>query len=118
MPPKLDEHAWSTALPDVSSTMKLDGLEKSVEIFRDQYGIPHVRASSVADAFFGQGFVHAQDRLWQMEWDRRRAYGRTAEVVGSAGLTNDVFVRRAMLGDSARSDYDNFNAETRSMLDS
>ena len=118
MPPKLDEHAWSTALPDVSSTMTLDGLEKSVEIFRDQYGIPHVRASSVADAFFGQGFVHAQDRLWQMEWDRRRAYGRTAEVVGFAGLTNDVFVRRAMLGDSARSDYDNFNAETRSMLDS
>ncbi len=108
---------WSEALPDVTGTLSIEGLDGAVEIHRDRYGIPHVRATTIHDAFFGQGFAHAQDRLWQMEWDRRRAYGRTAEIVGPAGLTNDVFARRAALGDSARTDYAHFNAETRAMFD-
>ena len=63
------------ALPDVSTPLRLKGLEGRVRVYRDAFGIPHVRAQSTHDAFFGQGFVTAQDRLWQMEYDRRRAYG-------------------------------------------
>lgn len=118
MAARMDKDTLQAALPDLSGTLTLDGLQEPVDIHRDAYGIPHVRARTMSDAFFAQGFVHAQDRLWQMEWDRRRAYGRTAEVVGTPGLTNDRFVRRAILGDSAQADYDHVNAETRAMLDS
>ena len=58
-----------------------------VKVVRDSLGIPHIRAGSVHDAFFAQGYVHAQDRLWQMEYDRRRALGRWAEIAGPAGLS-------------------------------
>ncbi|MFN2614366.1 MAG: penicillin acylase family protein [Actinomycetota bacterium] len=89
----------------------------SIEIFRDSLGIPHVRARTMRDAFFGQGFVHAQDRLWQMELDRRKAAGRSAEWIGKSLVTLDVFNRRMGLAAAARADYDAFDDETRSMLD-
>jgi penicillin G amidase len=69
------------------------------------------------DAFFAQGFVHAQDRLWQMEWDRRRAAGRMAETIGSSGLTYDIFVRRLDVLSAARADYDALDDEARIPLD-
>lgn len=79
------------------------GAEGRVSIGRDTFGIPHVEASSVTDLFVGQGFATAQDRLWQLEWDRRRALGRSAELVGTAAAAvNDAFCRRARLGDAAR----------------
>lgn len=105
------------ALPDLTSTIESSALEGPVDIWRDQYGIPHIKAGSLHDAFFAQGFAHAQDRLWQMEFDRRRAMGRWSEVVGQSGLLFDRFARRAKLSDSARLDYEHFNDETRAMLD-
>ena len=83
------------AIPVLDGTLRLEGLEAPVEIVRDHLGIPHIRAGSVADAFFAQGFVHAQDRLWHMEYDRRRAAGRWAEYVGQAAVDQDVLKRRA-----------------------
>ena len=85
---------------------------------RDTIGVPHVRAQSAHDAFFVQGYVHAQDRLWQMELGRRGAYGRWAEYVGRTGIAQDTLMRRLRLGASARTDYQSFNDETRAMLDS
>ena len=69
------------------------------------------------DAFFAQGFVTAQDRLWQMEYDRRRATGRWAEYAGSSAVEQDVAMRRFQLGATAQRDYAELNAETRAMLD-
>ena len=74
-PPKTKDDL-NAALPDTSKTLRLTGLSATVDVYRDPFGIPHVRAKSTHDAFFGQGFAAAQDRLWQMEYDRRRAYGR------------------------------------------
>ena len=105
------------ALPSLNGAIPLDGLEAEVQIYRDQYGVPHMRAQSIRDAFFVQGFVHAQDRLWQMEFDRRRAYGKWAEFAGSAALPMDLFARRARLGASAKADYAAFNNETKTMLE-
>jgi penicillin amidase len=71
----------------------------------------------VGDAFFAQGFVHAQDRMWHMEQDRRRAAGRWAECVGPEGLAEDALMRRLGLRASAETDYAGLNGETRAMLD-
>ena len=93
------------------------GITASIEIYRDPQGIPHVRAASAHDAFFGQGWVHAQDRLFQMEYDRRRAYGRWAEWVGPAGLDGDRLLRRFRLEASARLDWEHASADARAMLE-
>ena len=114
---KLEHEDLENALPSLTGTISLDGLEHQVEIYRDQYGVPHMRAQSVRDAFFVQGFVHAQDRLWQMEFDRRRAYGRWAEFAGSTAVPMDLFARRARLGASANVDYAGFSDKTKSMLE-
>ncbi len=93
------------------------GITASIEIYRDPQGIPHVRAASAHDAFFGQGWVHAQDRLFQMEYDRRRAYGRWAEWVGPAGVEGDRLLRRFRLESSARLDWEQASADARAMLE-
>ena len=105
------------ALPDMSSQVILAGLDAPVEVYRDRYGIPHVRTQSVNDAFFAQGFVTAQDRLWHMDCDRHRAYGRWAELAGPAGLEQDLTMRRFRLKASAQVDYEAVDQETRAMLD-
>ena len=61
-------------------------VERPVRLYRDEWGIPHVRARSVHDVFVGQGYVHAMDRLWQMDAARKQMEGRWAEWVGVAGL--------------------------------
>ena len=93
------------------------GLDGPIEIVRDQIGVPHCFAATEHDAFFAQGWVHATDRLWQMDYDRRRALGRWAEVVGSAGVTSDLFYRRIDLASSARRDWAALAPRTKAMLE-
>jgi penicillin amidase len=114
---QLDRTDLTAALPDLTSSQRLRGLTGRVDVWRDGDGIPHARTTSVHDAFFAQGFVHAQDRLWHMEYDRRRAYGRWAELAGAAAVPQDVLARRLGLGRSARADYDGAAPETRGMLE-
>ena len=105
------------ALPDTSSALALDALDDTVSIYRDALGIPHVKAATLHDAFFGQGFATSQDRLWQMEYDRRRAYGRWAEYVGPEGVEQDAMMRRFRLRKSALRDYAALGAGARAMVD-
>ena len=85
------------SLPKLTGIVKLKGLTDAVEIYRDAFGIPHVRATNKVDAFFAQGFATAQDRLWQMDYDRRRGTGRWAEVAGPSALEEDKLMRRFRL---------------------
>jgi penicillin amidase len=117
MATRIDPEQYHAALPDVTSTVSVAGVDGPIEIYRDRFGIPHVRATTVHDAFFGQGFVHAQDRLWQMEFDRRRAAGTLAECAGRAALDMDILMRRLQLSDSARRDYAHVDDETRAMCE-
>ena len=71
----------------------LIGLRQPVDVYRDAYGIPHIYAQSLEDLFFAQGYVHAQDRFWQMEFWRHIGQGRVAEITGAAGVANDKFIR-------------------------
>src|SRR6266536_3591912 len=113
----LTRDSLRTAIPTLDGTLRLDGLDGPVDVVRDSLGIPHVRATSTHDAFFAQGFVTAQDRLWHMEYDRRRAMGRWAEYVGPTGVDQDRLMRKFRLATSARADYAILNDETRAMLD-
>ena len=106
-----------TALPDTNTTFRLEGPEADIVVYRDRFGIPHVRARSAHDAFFGQGFATAQDRLWHMDHDRRWAYGRWAEFGGESAIEQDLLMRRFQLRASVESDYEAVNVETRAMLD-
>ena len=106
-----------SALPKLEGSVRLKGLEAPVEVHRDGYGIPHVRASNQRDAFFAQGFVTAQDRLWQMEYDRRRGTGRWAEAAGGSMVEQDKAMRRFRLEASAKGDYAAVSGQGRQMLD-
>ena len=99
---------WALArrrgIPPSSGRVTMRGVEGRVEIVRDHHGVPHVFASSTADACFGQGVVHAQDRLFQMTSVRLLASGRLAEVLGPSGVKSDRFMRRIGLARLAKRD--------------
>jgi penicillin amidase len=81
------------SLSTIDGTVEVHGLASEVEVLRDRWGVPHIYAKSADDLFFAQGYVIAQDRLWHMEMNRRVAQGRTAEIVGPAGVPHDRLVR-------------------------
>ena len=91
-PPTLAERA-TAALSQVRGRIALAGLDEPVEVLRDRWGVAHVYAQSAHDLFFAQGFVVAQDRMWQLEMWRRNGEGRLAEVLGSQYVTRDKFAR-------------------------
>ena len=107
----------AAAIPSLSGKLQLKGLKAGVEVYRDNLGIPHVRAQSEHDAFFAQGFVTAQDRLWHMEYDRLRGSGRWAEAVGDSALEQDKLMRRFRLVASAKNDYAAMDEHTRLVFD-
>lgn len=115
MSPPADRLA--ACLPDVTTTQRLPGLSAPVDILRDRWGIPHIRAANEADVFFAQGFATAQDRLWHMDADRHQALGRWAEWVGASGLERDRLLRPAGMGAAAQGDYAVSSRAARSMLD-
>src|SRR5262249_2783565 len=80
-------------LPQQKGTIALEGLEGSVKVHRDRWGVPHVEAQHAADVWFAQGFCHAQERLFQMDFYRRVVRGTVAEVAGEEGLPIDRLMR-------------------------
>ncbi|WP_420609123.1 penicillin acylase family protein [Candidatus Poriferisodalis sp.] len=88
-----------------------------VTVRRDRWGIAHVEAPSAEAVFAAQGWVAAEDRIWQMEWDRRRALGRWAEVVGMAGAREDAFFRRLGLAAISQTDYAALDGRTQAMCE-
>ena len=92
------------SLPRLEGTIELAGLEGAVEVFRDRYGVPQVFASNERDLFFGQGYVHAQDRFFQMEIGRRAGHGRLSELLGESALELDCLSRTIGFGRIATSE--------------
>src|SRR5512139_3979480 len=79
--------------PNAAPPSKLTGLMAAAEMSRDSFGIAHIRAGNDHDLYFMQGYVHAQDRLFQMDYNRRLASGTLAELLGPAALASDVELR-------------------------
>jgi penicillin amidase len=103
--------------PQVSGTIAVSGLSDPVEVIRDRWGVPHIYAQNEHDLFFAQGYVHAQDRLWQMEFNRRIGSGTLSAAVGEATLDTDRFLRTIGLRRAAEKDWELIDDDTRAILE-
>ena len=102
--------------PQIDGTVRVAGLKSKVEVVRDPMGIPHIYADNVDDLFFAQGYVQAQDRLWQMEYNRRIGHGTLSDIFGAATIKQDRFLRTMGLDRAARADVAAMSAEAKHLL--
>ncbi len=109
------DHSGTQAGGDVLHNAGL--VERPVHLYRDGWGIPHVRAQSAHDAFVGQGYAHAMDRLWQMDAGRKQMEGRWSEWVGEAGVAADRLARCLRAAAASVRDYAALGAEAKAMVD-
>ncbi len=108
--------AWR-AFPTISGRLAVPGLGAPVEVIRDRWGIPHLYATSAHDLFFAQGYVHAQDRLWQMDFNRRVPSGRLSELFGEVTLSSDRFLRTVGMHRAAEDEQAHLDPESAQTLD-
>ncbi len=104
-------------LAQTSGTLRLAGLQRPVTVLRDPWGIPHIFAETQDDLFFAQGFVAAQDRLWQMEIWRRTGEGRLAEVLGAEAVDRDRFARLLRYRGDLDEEYRSYAPDAKSILE-
>ena len=108
----LVRRAW----PEVDGRLAVPGLSAPVEIVRVEPGVPHLYAQSAHDLFFAQGYVHAQDRLWQMEFNRSLGGGRLAALFGEGALDIDKVMHVLGLSRAAARDWQTLSPATRALL--
>ncbi len=105
------------SLPQIDGQLQVAGLKSQVQVVRDPLGVPHIYADNVDDLFFAEGYVQAQDRLWQMEYNRRIGHGTLSEMFGAATIKQDRFLRTMGLGRSAETDYAALSADEKRPLE-
>ncbi|MBN1311828.1 MAG: penicillin acylase family protein [Anaerolineae bacterium] len=103
--------------PTTNGIVEMPGLTAPVEIYRDSYGVPHIYARNSQDLFFAQGYVHAQDRYWQMEMWRRISAGRLSEWFGDTALDVDIYFRALGFKRIAEREYAEADQATRDFLE-
>ncbi|MCW2287472.1 penicillin amidase [Leucobacter luti] len=106
------------AFPQANGTLQVPGVTNSVSVQRDARGIPTITASSSADLFFAQGFVHAQDRFWEMDFRRHLTSARLSELFGESQLGTDTFLRTLGWHRTAETEVQQLPAETREFYES
>ncbi|MFN4257902.1 MAG: penicillin acylase family protein [Gemmataceae bacterium] len=99
-------------LAQVDGTLAIPGLKEPVEVLRDRWGVPHIYAKNQDDLFFAQGFVAAQDRLFQIDLWRRVAVGETSAVLGKKGLPGDRFARLAKYRGNMNQEWTSYSPDT------
>lgn len=104
-------------LPKTKGTLHLQGPREPIEIITDRYGVPHIYAQNEDDLYFAQGFIHAQERLWQMEFNRRVGSGQLSEIFGQITLETDRFTRRLGMHRSAAAEVERLPEHTRRVLE-
>jgi penicillin amidase len=103
--------------PQVDGAVQAPGLSSEVAIVRDSWGVPHIYANNTHDLFFAQGYTHAQDRFWQMEFWRRIGSGRLAEILGESALESDRFIRTLGWHRTAAKELELLDDEVRAVLE-
>ena len=104
-------------LPQLDGNAVLPGLQKEVTVERDAWGVPHIRASSVEDLAEAQGYVMAQDRLWQMDLLRRVARGQLSEILGKSTLAIDKDFRTMEFGRTADRELGLMDKDSRDIME-
>lgn len=110
--------AAKAALAQIDGTIMVAGPSEPVEVIRDRYGVPHIYAKNTADLFFAQGFVVAQDRMWQLEMWRRNGEGRLAEVLGKDYVRRDTFARMLQFRGDWDAEYRKYHPQGKLIFDS
>jgi penicillin amidase len=105
-----------STMPIVEGEIYVDKIENKISIKRDKNGVPSISASGPLDVYFGLGFAHAQDRLWQIDFRRRLVKGELAEIYGERFLKTDMFMRTLGLHKAAEKSYANLDDSTRKLL--
>jgi len=103
--------------PKTKGSVKVQGLHATVEIYRDSDGVPHIYADTLYDLFFAQGYVHAQDRFWQMDFYRRAGAGRISELFGEATLGIDKYLRTLGFKQIVEQEYAGLQEDTRQAIE-
>ena len=111
------EQRATAAVSVVSGTLKTPGLKQSVEVLRDRWGVAHIYAKNQHDLFFAQGYIAAQDRLFQMELWKRSGQGRLAEILGPSALLRDVNARLLEYRGDMKAEYESYSPDTKEILD-
>ena len=109
---RLREQARSR-LAQIEGSITLEGLEKKVEVLRDRWGVPHIYAETQRDLFFAQGFVAAQDRLYQIEIWRRTGAGELAEVFGPDFIERDRMARLFRYRGDMDAEWESYSPDTK-----
>ena len=104
-------------VPKKKGKVSFVGLHETVEIITDRYGVPHIYAQNEDDLYFAQGYMHAQERLWQMEFNRRIGSGRLSELFGEIAIEADRFSRRIGMHRSAAEDVSGISEHSKRILD-
>jgi penicillin amidase len=104
-------------LPQLDGAISLPGLQKEVTVERDNWGVPRIRAASLADAVEAQGYVMAQDRLWQLDLMRRASRGELSEIVGPLALKSDMQFRTFGFARAAKRDFAAMDKDSRALLE-
>ena len=106
------------ALAQTSGRIELAGLTKPVEVIRDTWGVAHIYAQTQDDLFFAQGFVAAQDRLWQMEIWRRTGEGKLAEILGPSAIERDKFARLMRFRGDMEAEWKSYAPDAKPIIES
>jgi len=105
------------SFPQTDGELQITGLDGPVDIYRDGMGIPHIYATTLHDLFFAQGYVHAQDRFWQMDFWRHIGSGRLSEMFGEGQVDTDKFLRTLGWRQTAEQEYAMLSPESKAILD-
>jgi penicillin amidase len=106
----------SKSFPQISGELHLQGLNGPVDIYRDNIGVPHIYATTLHDEFFAQGYVHAQDRFWQMDTWRHIGSGTLSEMFGESQVPTDKFLRTLGWRQTAEAEWDAMQGETKAIV--
>lgn len=109
-------HYAFQSLPIYQGEAAVSGVKAPINLSRDKNGIVHIQAKSDSDAFFALGYAHAQDRLWQLEVQKRTAQGRLSEIFGKSSLEMDIWFRTLGLYHKAKASWPNLSIEARQSL--
>ncbi|WP_191566050.1 penicillin acylase family protein [Metabacillus idriensis] len=104
------------SLPKLSGDINVSGIKNAVEVTRDKNGVPHISTQSEQDLYIAQGYVQAQDRLFQMDLSRRQASGMLSEVVGEAAVDRDKFFRTLGLRRAAEASYPEYDQKSKEAM--
>lgn len=106
-----------SVLAQTSGSIKLKGLQQPVKVLRDEWGVAHIYAETQDDLFFAQGFVAAQDRLWQMDLWRRQGEGKLAEILGPGAVERDRFARLVRYRGDLKVEYESYAPDARQIIE-